>query len=101
MKFQTKISIHWVLTEIQGKIHFAIFWILNWIFLNFFNTGFFLFREETGSEIISCYFFGDELLENPVCYEMFFGNTTIDMMLVAITMIKKLKKSQNVLDNYT
>ena len=50
-------------------------------------------------KIYSCYFFGDELLENPVCYEMFFGDTIIDMILVAITMMKKLKKRQNILDN--
>ena len=56
-------------------------------------------REETGSEILSCYYFGDEILEKPVHYDMFFCDKTSDMILVADTMIKKLKKRQTILDN--
>ena len=41
-------------------------------------------REETGNEILSCFYFGEEI-------------TT--MILVATLMMKKLKKRQNIIDN--
>ena len=56
-------------------------------------------REETGSEILSCYFFGDEIFEKPLHYDMFYGEKTSDMIIVANTMMKKLKKRETILDN--
>ena len=58
MKIQAKISIHWILAEIQVKIQdFAIFWILNWIFLNFWHRfSLFLWRENVKVLLNDVYF---------------------------------------------
>jgi hypothetical protein len=53
-------------------------------------------REETGEEILSCWHFGTE--EN-FKYDMFYSDSSIDMIRVANCMMKKLKIRQTIIDN--
>ena len=56
-------------------------------------------REETGNEILSCFYFGEEIPTKPMHYDMLYGDSVSDMVLVATLMMKKLKKRQNIIDN--
>ena len=56
-------------------------------------------REETGNEILTCFYFGEEISTKPIHYDMFYGDCVSDMILVATFLMKKLKKRQNIIDN--
>ena len=56
-------------------------------------------REESGNEILTCWFFGEENLTKPIHYDMFYGDSVSDMILVATVMMKKMEKRQTILDN--
>ena len=53
-------------------------------------------REETGQEILSCWHFGKE---ESLKYEMFYSNSSSDMIRVANCMMKKMKIRQSIIDN--
>ena len=53
-------------------------------------------REETGNEIIRCFYFGQAISTKPKHYDMFYGDIVSDMILVATLMIKKLKTRQSI-----
>ena len=55
-------------------------------------------REESGDEILTCWFFGNEEMVKPVKYNMFYGALS-DMLLVANCMMKKMKARQTIIDN--
>ena len=55
-------------------------------------------REETGQEILSCWYFGKEESENPLHYDMFYGCSVKKMKLVARILMKKLKIRKSILD---
>jgi hypothetical protein len=55
-------------------------------------------REESGEEILTCWFFGREPMVKPVQYGMFYGALS-DMLLVANCMMKKMKARQTIIDN--
>ena len=55
-------------------------------------------REESGEEILTCWFFGREPIVKPVKYDMFYGACS-DMLLVANCMMKKMKARQTIIDN--
>ena len=48
-------------------------------------------REETGNEILKCWYLGKETLTKPIDYDMFYGESVSDMILVATTMMIKMK----------
>ena len=56
-------------------------------------------REETGNEILKCWYLGKETLTKPIDYDMFYGESVSDMILVATTMMIKMKKRQTIIDN--
>jgi hypothetical protein len=51
-------------------------------------------EEETGNEILSCFYFGEEIPTKPLHYDMFYGDScsVSDMVLVATLMMKKTKE---------
>ena len=53
-------------------------------------------REETGEEILTCWYFGNDEQTKPITYYMFYGAIS-DMIMVANVMMKKLKARQNIL----
>ena len=53
-------------------------------------------KEETGEEILSCIHFGKE---QSLKYDMFYSESSSDMIKVANCMIKKLKMRQTIIDN--
>ena len=55
-------------------------------------------REETGEEILNCWYFGKDEQTKPITYDMFYGAIS-DMIMVANVMMKKLKVRENILDN--
>ena len=55
-------------------------------------------REETGQEILSCWYFGKEESEKPLHYDMFYGGSVRNMKLVARIMMKKLKIRKSIID---
>ena len=55
-------------------------------------------REETGQEILTCWHFGADDMTKPLTYDMLYGGLS-DMNMVANSMMKKLKKRHNILDN--
>ena len=55
-------------------------------------------RDETGDEILSCWYFGNEKLTKLIHYDMFYGESTNDMNLVAKIMMEKLKRRKHIID---
>ena len=55
-------------------------------------------REETGEEILSCWYFGKEENVKPITYGMFYCESISDMILVAKCMMERLKRRKAILD---
>jgi hypothetical protein len=55
-------------------------------------------REETGEEILSCWFLGKEENVKPMTYAMFYCESIRDMILVANCMMERLKTRKAILD---
>ena len=57
-------------------------------------------REETGEEILTCTYFEETDEENakPMTYDMFYCESTSDMILVAKCMMARLKRRKTILD---
>ena len=56
-------------------------------------------REDTGNEILLCFYFGEEISTKPMHYDMFYDDSVSVMILVATLIMKKLKNMQNIIDN--
>ena len=56
-------------------------------------------REETGNELLTCWYFGKDTLTKPIHYDMVYGESVSDMILVATTMMKQIKKRKTIFDN--
>ena len=55
-------------------------------------------REETGEEILSCWYFGDDKGKKPAFYTMFFGDKVSDIKYVGRMMMEKLRKRKEIID---
>ena len=55
-------------------------------------------REETGEEILSCWYFGKEDNVKPITYGMFYCDVISNMILVAKCMMERLKRRKAILD---
>ena len=55
-------------------------------------------REETGEEILSCWYFGNDENTKVMTYDMFYSESISDMILVAKCMMEKLKRRKTILD---
>ena len=56
-------------------------------------------REETGNEKLTCWYLVKESLTISIHYEMFYGESVSDMILVAKIMMKNMQKRQEIIDN--
>jgi hypothetical protein len=54
-------------------------------------------REETGDEILSCWYFGDDKVKKPIYYDMFYGDQASDMKKVGRIIMEKLKRRNELL----
>ena len=55
-------------------------------------------REETGEEILSCWYFRKEENVKPMTYDMFYCESISDRILVANSMMERLKRRKAILD---
>ena len=56
-------------------------------------------REETGDEILSCWYYGEDKWKKPIYYDMFFGDKASDMKIVGRIMMEKLKRRKEIIDD--
>ena len=55
--------------------------------------------EETGAEILSCWYFGDDKGEKPAFYDMFYSEKASDIKMVGRRLMEKLRRRKEVIDH--
>ena len=54
-------------------------------------------REETGDEILSCWYYGEDKWKKPIYYDMFFGDKASDMKNSWKNNYGKIKKKKSLM----